>query len=105
MSAPFKIAGVQVDVTLGERERNLARIESALRETARQGARLTVFPECALTGYCFDSLAEARPLAEPVCGPSAERLTRVCRELDVYVVYGLLEADGERVFNAAVLVG
>ena len=30
-----------------------------LNETAKQGSLLTVFPECALTGYCFDSLEEA----------------------------------------------
>lgn len=105
MTSNVKIAGVQIDVTLGEVERNLSRIESALRETARNGARLTVFPECALTGYCFESLEEVRPFAEPVPGPSAQRLAQVCRELDAYAVYGLLEADGQRLFNAAVLVG
>lgn len=105
MPSTFKIAGVQMDVTIGDRQHNLARIESALRETTRHGARLTVFPECALTGYCFESLAEARPFAEPVVGPSSQRLAQVCGELDAYAVFGLLEADGERVFNAAVLVG
>lgn len=101
----MKIAAVQIDVALGEPERNLARMVEALGETSRQGARLTVFPECALTGYCFESLAEAKPFAENVPGPSVERMAAVCRKLDSYAVYGLLEADGERLFNAAVLVG
>lgn len=101
----MKIAAVQIDIALGEPERNLARMVEALGETSRQGARLTVFPECALTGYCFESLAEAKPFAESVPGPSGERLAGVCRQLDTYAVYGLLEADGERLFNAAVLVG
>lgn len=94
-----------MDVAFGDREKNLARIVDALRETAKQGAQLTVFPECALPGYCFESLAEARPHAEPLPGPSTERLAKVCSELGVFAVVGLLEADGERIFNAAALVG
>jgi predicted amidohydrolase len=101
----MKIAGVQMDVVFGDREANLARIGERLRETASAGAQLTVFPECAVPGYCFDSLAEARGHAEPVPGPSTVRLAELCRECRVYAVVGLLEADGERLFNAAVLVG
>jgi predicted amidohydrolase len=101
----IRIAGAQIDVVFGDREKNLARIGSALRETAKQGARLTAFPECALPGYCFESLEEARPHAEPVPGPSTQRLAELCRELDVFAVVGLLEADGDRIFNAAALIG
>ncbi|HXT60641.1 MAG TPA: carbon-nitrogen hydrolase family protein [Pirellulales bacterium] len=101
----MKIAAVQMDVAFGDKAKNLARIADALRETAKQGAQLTVFPECALPGYCFESLAEARPHAEAIPGPSTLRLAELCRELDVFAVVGLLEAEGERVFNAAALVG
>lgn len=101
----MKIAGVQMDVVFGDREANLARITTSLRETAAAGAHLTVFPECSLPGYCFDSLAEARPHAEPIPGPSTSRLADTCRELSVCAVVGLLEADGGRLFNAAALVG
>ena len=101
----MKIAGVQMDVVFADREANLARIAARLRETALAGARLTVFPECSLPGYCFDSLDEARSHAETVPGPSTLRLAEICRELSVYAVVGLLEAEGERLFNAAALVG
>jgi predicted amidohydrolase len=99
------IAIAQIDITLADRERNLARIIQVLGETAAKGAKLTVFPEAALTGYCFDSLDEARPHSEPIPGPSTQRLTGICRELGCHVVYGLLEADGSRLFNACALVG
>jgi predicted amidohydrolase len=105
MGAAMKVAGVQMDVVLGDREANLARIGERLRETARAGAQLTVFPECSLPGYCFHSIDEARPHSEPVPGPSTLKLADVCRELATYAVVGLLEADGERLFNAAALVG
>lgn len=101
----MRIAGVQMDVAFGDRERNLAAIEARLRETAGHGAQLTVFPECVLDGYCFENLAEARMHAEPVPGPATDRLTATCRELSVFAVVGMLEAAGEPLFNAAVLVG
>ena len=105
MAEPVKIAGVQMDVALSDTETNLQRMEAALKETASWGAALTILPECALTGYCFESLQEAMPFAEPVPGESTERMARVCRRLGVHAVFGMLEVDGERLFNACVLVG
>lgn len=101
----MKIAAVQMDVALKDVDRNLARIESGLREASRAGAALTVFPECAVPGYCFDSLAEALPFAQPIPGPATSRISEVCREVGGYAIFGLLELDGSRVFNAAVLTG
>jgi predicted amidohydrolase len=101
----MKIAAVQMDVRIGEVDQNLAAIEARLRETVSNGAALSIFPECAVTGYCFASLDEARESAEPVPGSATERMAALCRELDTYAVFGMLEADGDRVFNAAVLVG
>jgi predicted amidohydrolase len=105
MSKPIAIAVAQIDIAIADRERNLARMTQILGETAAKGAKLTIFPEAALTGYCFDSLDQARPHAEPIPGPSTKRLTGICRELSVFVVYGLLESDGDRLFNACALVG
>ena len=47
----MKIAGVQMDIKMMEPETNLANMEKAMRETTSQGAELTIFPECAETGY------------------------------------------------------
>jgi 5-aminopentanamidase len=105
MSEQLTIAAVQMDVSFADREVNLARIEDRLGEAARHGARLVVFPECAVTGYCFESLEEARALAEPLDGASVQRLIELCRKTDAMAVVGLIEADGPRVFNACVLVG
>ncbi|MDA1017661.1 MAG: carbon-nitrogen hydrolase family protein [Planctomycetota bacterium] len=102
----MKIAGIQMDVTLGKVSLNLNRMIEKLRIAAAEGARLIVFPECALTGYCFENIAEARPFAESLPGPATQRFGEVCRELDVYVVFGLLELDShDGVFNATALVG
>lgn len=101
----MKIAGVQMDIKIGDIAGNLARMEDRLRETSRQGASLTVFPECAVSGYCFGSLDEARPFSQPVDGKASEHMVGVCRQTGTYAVFGMLELDGTRLFNAAVLVG
>lgn len=100
-----KIAAVQMDITLGDVAGNVSRMEAHLRQTAAAGAALTVFPECAVTGYCFASKDEAWPLAEAIPGPTSEHFTALCRDLQTYMVYGTLEKAGEDLFNAAVLVG
>ena len=105
MDRIVKIAGLQVDPKILKKESNLARSLELIELTAKEGARLIILPECALTGYCFSSLEEALPVAEPVVGPSTEQVMAACRELNVYVVLGLLERDGDKCYNTAVLLG
>ena len=54
-----------------------------LREAAANGARLIVFPECALSGYCYESKEEAWPHSEALPGLSTEILTGDCRRQNV----------------------
>ena len=101
----WKIAAVQMDCKLGEVAANLAAVRAKLREASAQGARLVIFPECALTGYCFESKAEAWPHAEPVPGPSTRALAADCAELNTSVALGMLEKAGEAMSNSCVLIG
>jgi predicted amidohydrolase len=105
--ATWKLAGVQMDCRLADKEANLRRIREKLSEAAAGGARLVVFPECALTGYAFDSKEEAWPHAEALPGPSSEALTDDCRRLSIWAAVGLLERDGARqsLFNTCALIG
>jgi predicted amidohydrolase len=102
---PTTIALAQIDISFADKPRNLARMIEVLGHAATKGAKLVVFPEAALTGYCFDSAGEARQHVEPIPGPSTERLTAICRELNIFTIYGLLESDGEKIYNACALVG
>jgi predicted amidohydrolase len=103
----WTIAGVQMDCRLADPAHNLSVIHAKLREAARRGARLVIFPECALPGYCFQSKVEAWEYAEPLPGPSTKVLADDCRELGVWAVVGLLERDEteRKLYNAAALVG
>jgi predicted amidohydrolase len=105
MSSHIKVAGVQMDVAFANKARNLGRMITFTEAAALDGARLVVFPECAVTGYCYESREEALPYAETIPGPSCSQLAEACRRFDVCVVFGLLERDGDRLFNAAALVG
>jgi len=105
MIGKLKIAGVQMNPQLMAKAGNLRTILQHLQTAAHAGAGLVIFPECALTGYCFQSLQEAIPLAEPVPGPSTQKLTEACQSHQIHAIMGMIEKDGDRYFNAAVLAG
>jgi predicted amidohydrolase len=100
----MKVAAVQMEITIREKQRNLEKILASLESAAGAGARIVVFPECALTGYCFAGKEEAEAVAEAVPGPASEKLWAAARSLDCTAVVGLLERDGDRIFNAAAVV-
>src|SRR5438105_1378310 len=101
------IAAVQMDCQRGDKAANLASMCERLGEAAGRGARLVVFPECILTGYCFNAREEAHGLAETLPGPSSQALAEECQRLGAWMVYGLLERDpkSDRFFNACALIG
>jgi len=105
MDEKVKVAGIQMEPMLLNKERNLIKCLEWIQRAAREGARLIVFPECALTGYMFSSLAEALPVCESIPGPSTNKIIDVCRKLHVYIVIGLLEIDNDECYNAAALLG
>jgi len=90
---------------LGDPRTNLETIVRCLRSAAERDAKIVMFPECALTGYAYNSLAEAIPFAERIDGPSSHVIAEACRETGSYAVVGFIEADGEKFYNAAMLVG
>jgi 5-aminopentanamidase len=100
----MRIAAVQMDVKICEKERNLGKILQNLEIAARAGAGIVVFPECSLSGYCFGSAEEAWPEAETVPGPSTERIAAAAGDLGCTCVVGLLERDGEQMYNAAAVI-
>lgn len=105
MSDTVKVAAVQMDVKLADPNENLRRIEARLREAAQAGARLVVFPECALTGYCYETREEAFDQSVPIDSLFTQHIGEVCAELQTWSIFGLLEREGEKMFNALALLG
>ena len=98
------VAACQIDPKLGEVEANLDRIERAVTDAAQAGAGLAVVPEAAVTGYAFASLEEALPIARHACAVAEERLASIAIEREITIICGTLEAEGEEVYNTALLL-
>src|SRR5215471_12500995 len=103
--ATTNIACAQIDCVLGDPQTNREKIIAHIRSAAERDAKLVMFPECALTGYAYNSLAEAVPFAERIDGPSSEAIAEACRETGTHAVAGFIESDGDKFYNAAMLVG
>lgn len=103
--AMWRVAGVQFNCKLADKAGNLAIMQLKLREAASHGAKLIVFPECALTGYGLANREEAAGVAETLPGPATEAFAAVCKELNVFAIFGLIEKAGDKLFNAAAIVG
>lgn len=104
---PFRAALVQMDPRRGDRQANRAAMLDALAATTSSGAELVVFPECALSGYVFDSAEEAMPAAETVPGETTEAIAQACQDSGAIAIFGLLERDPVTgaLYNSAAVVG
>lgn len=94
-----------MDVERGEIATNLAACEQFVRDPRLDEAQVVVFPECALTGYCFDSKSQALEVAEPITGSAVARMGELAADSKKHLVFGMLERSGDQLFNACVVVG
>lgn len=100
------IAGIQTHVMLGDTSANLDIMFRWLANPRVRDADLIVFPECMLSGYCFESLDEAWPHAQSVPGPATDAVLNWCQQYQQHVAFGMLEQGAEgKLFNSCVLVG
>ncbi|NMK48796.1 nitrilase family protein [Achromobacter sp. Bel] len=100
------VASVQMAPVIGEVAANVARSAELVEQAAAQGARLVVLPELANTGYVFESREEAYALAEAVPGgPSSQAWIALAQRLGIYLVAGIAERCGDRLYNAALIAG
>jgi predicted amidohydrolase len=103
MDRMTRVAAVQMDVHIGENAKNAARIVEKLGIAAGEGAEFIVFPECATSGYCFDSVDAAMPYAEADDGAFVGEFSAACHRAGVTGIAGFLERHGDAISNSAVL--
>jgi 5-aminopentanamidase len=101
----YRVAAVQMEPKLGRLDLNLDRILERIDQAAGAGTHLVVFPECALSGYGFSSREEGLAHAVPIDGDAVRRVVAACARHRCFSIFGLLERDGARLFNACVLTG
>lgn len=86
----------------GTRNKTVQLILSA----SKTGARLIVLPELCSTGCMFSNRQELIRLAEKVPdGRTTEAWVEIARRYTLWIVAGIAEMDGSRLYNTAVLVG
>ena len=105
MSQKFQVGLVQMAMSADPQE-NVDKAAARVAEAARKGAQVVCLPEMYRTPYfCQKEDAALFDLAEPVPGPSTERLSKVAREHGVVVVVPIFEKRATGLYhNSAVIL-
>ncbi len=103
----MRVACAQYAIRDGDQEANLERSVAAILDAVESKADLVVLPELANSG-CDLFREQALALAEELEDPGAPTL-RAWRgatgETGIFVVGGLLEKEGDTLYNSALIVG
>ena len=95
-------AAAQFDIHLLDPAYNIDTICRLAREAHQElHADLVVFPEAAVAGYCFSSVAEVAQAAIRSDGPEIQRLKELAHQLQLSLVFGTVEQDGGPFYNTA----
>lgn len=98
----LRVASLQLEPVAGEAEGNIANSLSKAGEAIEAGAQLLVLPELTNSGYVLESRREAFSLAEEVpSGPASRAWAKLCADAGVYLVAGIAEREGGRLYNSA----
>ncbi len=95
----------QFEPKVCDKDYNIKKMEEQATHAAKNECDLIIFPEMSLTGYiCRDLIYK---LAEPINGPSIDKLERVARDHNLHIVLGMPEESEARgiIHNASVLLG
>lgn len=102
MSSSLRLALAQIASTT-DVAANLEQMRHACGRARERGAGLVVFPEFTMAKYP-DLTPQALERAEPVDGPFIADTARLAVEHGHAIVVGMLERDGDDVFNTLVCV-
>ena len=113
----IRIASASVMPKKWDKATNWISIERLVREAAIEGdAKVVVTPEGALEGYVINEVnarnsqekdalvREFIDLAEPLDGPYVKKACELARELEIFLVLGLLELENETTYNSCILI-
>jgi predicted amidohydrolase len=98
----YKLAMVQMDVIGGDPESNLQHAQERIREAAENGAKIALLPEAMDFGWCHTSAREGAGMIPG--GKSFEALSGAARENNIYVCAGIVERDGDKLYNSAMII-
>lgn len=98
------LACVQTDIKFAAVAANVDTVIATIASLGNPKVDLAVFPECMLTGYAFDSREEAMEVALNEESPEIRAIVDAATHAGLAVTIGLLLRDGDRLYNAALLI-
>ncbi len=98
----IKVAAVSTRNWIGEQERSIRNMARWAKKAVAQGAEFIVYPELGVNGYFHST--DCWKVAEPVPGPSVERLIDVAGDVGAILCFGILEKEADIVYNTQVVV-
>ncbi len=102
--AMVRTAVLQFPSEPGQVDRNLQTAFHFLEKAAQRHAELAILPELCQSGYALTP-ETAAGAAEPVDGPTVERLSKFARARGMHIVAGMCEQAAGKLYNSAVLIG
>lgn len=104
----LKIAVAQFEPRDGDKDYNLSVIRELVGKAKTLGADVVSFHEMSLTAYTFTKdldRAQLMELAEPVpTGYGCQSLIALAKEFKVAILAGLVEVDGDHLYNTYICV-
>jgi N-carbamoylputrescine amidase len=88
-------------------DENLAKAEERCRQAAGRGAQIVCLPELFRSQYfCREEDARLFDLAEPIPGPSTERLSALAKQENVVIIASLFERRAPGIYhNTVAMIG
>jgi len=102
----IKVASLQMDPEILNKERNIQETLKLIEQAGKEGVKLMVLPELCNSGYIFNTRGEAFSVAEEIpIGSTTQAWIEAAKQYNAYIVGGLPERVGARLYNSSVLVG
>lgn len=101
MTATYRVAAAQIFCLDGDKPGNLVRIENAMQQAKSAEVDIICFPEMALMGWVNP---DAHQQSQPIPGADSDTLAALARKYQMYMVIGLGEKDGEKLYDSAILL-
>src|SRR5580765_4065974 len=103
--APFTVGIIQ-DTASDDAAATVAATIERVREAATRGAQIVCLKELFNAPYfCKSQKAERFDLAEPIPGPTTDRMQRLAKELGIVLIVPLFERQGAGIYrNSAAII-
>jgi predicted amidohydrolase len=98
----MKIGFAQFSPIFGDKKVNIQKIEELITSIK---ANIIVLPEMCTTGYMVSARDELKSLAETIRGETVKNISRIAKQNNCCLIFGMPELCGNKIFSTAVAIG